>query len=128
MRALAAAVLLALAAGCEEDPAAFPVREVDRSARGPLADGAWASSPWPGDIDDLPREGLFPIEPGSGVVLLHGLGRVPVQVHCYAGFSEDPVRVMPVAGNSCEVHGATAESVTLRNGSGGSFFYRVVLR
>lgn len=139
MRAALPAVLLCLAAAaataCEEDtipPFEAPV--VDRCDRPASSDGAWASGPWPGQIDAPELEGLIEIEPQAGVRLLHGLGRPPVDISCYVGFSEDPPRVMPAAGNACEVHEVSTDeetgcgSVVFRNGSGGSFYYRFVLR
>ncbi len=137
MRRLLPALALCAAvagAGCEEDVPPFEALVVDRCDRAASPDGSWASGPWPGQIDAPETEGLIEIEPQAGVRLLHGLARSPVDVHCYVGFSEDPRRVMPAAGNACEVHEVSLDdatgchSVVVRNGSGGSFFYRFVLR
>jgi hypothetical protein len=133
-RALVAALaLLLVAAECEEDLEGFPQRAVDRSDRAPLPDGTtWISSPWPGQVDDPANEGLIEIEPQAGLRLYHGLGRDPVEVQCYVAFDEVPARVMPGAGNACEVHEVGTDEdgrfVVIRNGSGGSFFYRFLLR
>lgn len=110
---------------CEEEQG--PIRDVERDM--PLQpDGSWASGPWPWLADDPETEGLFEIAPESQARLSHGLGRVPNEVHCYVGFSSDAAWIMPSAGNACEIRDLQEASVTIRNGSGGSFFYRIVLR
>ena len=136
MRRLAIAVpiialsVMALGSECEEDPTGDPIRDVDRSAIDPSDDDAWASSPW--TITDPETEGLIEIEPGTRIKLYHGLGHAPVEVHAYVGFAEDESRVMPASGNAVEIHEVGTDDggdyVVIRNGSGGSFYYRFVLR
>ncbi len=129
---LALACCVSFIIGCEEDA---ETTEVDRIHMPPLQhDSSWASGPWPwewnldGD-DDVNSEGLIEIKPGAKIHLLHGLGRRPVEVHAYVGFAANDDRVMmPASGNSVEIEDADEESITIRNGSGGSFFYRFILR
>jgi hypothetical protein len=125
MRFVLTCVLALTALACEEEQG--PVHDVVRDR--PLEpDGSWASGPWPWLADDPDAEGLIEIAPESRIRLFHGLGRVPNEVHCYVGFSTDATWIMPSAGNACEIRDLDAESLTVRNGSGGSFFYRIVLR
>jgi hypothetical protein len=139
-RAITTSTLLVLSsflvgAECEETPEDDPIRTVDRSDVEPTTEGAWASSPWV--IEDPDVDGLIEIEPGTRIKLYHGLGRTPVDVHAYVGFSEDGSRIMPTSGNAAEIHevgsddscaAGSCDYVIIRNGSGGSFFYRFVLR
>lgn len=131
---LAALSLLCLGSECEEDPETDPLYVVDRTNIAPV-DGVWASSPW--EIVNPELEGLIEIEPGTRIQLFHALGRSPVEVHAYVGFAESGSRVMPASGNASEIHEVGYEDgcsydacdyVIIRNGSGGSFYYRFVLR
>lgn len=106
-------------------------REVDRTHIEPLDEGRiWASSPWPHEINDenVDSLGLIQIEPGHNVTILHNLGRAPVEIHAYVGFGAKDSMVMPSSGNAAEIREVTETLFTIRNGSGGSFFYRFVLR
>jgi hypothetical protein len=118
----------------EEVCAADNTVVVDRSAI-EAVDGAWASSPWV--IEDPETEGLIEIAPGWCTKLLHGLDHEPIEIQTYVGFSDAATWVMPAAGNAAEIRDVGADDpcdrtscgyVTIRNGSGGSFFYRFVLR
>ena len=129
MRALAAILFCLALLACEDEQVA--PRELDRSGEDfPVqADDSWASGPWPWLTEDPEIAGLIEIAPQSLLILHHGLGRTPLEVHCYVGFSADATWVMPSAGNACEVHDPLDEEIlTIRNGSGGSFYYRFVLR
>lgn len=138
---LAACLFSPLGAGCEETTETESVCDddntdvVDRSAVEPVDDGAWASSLWV--IGDPETEGLIEIAPGRCLELRHGLDHEPVEIQAYVGFSVDATWVMPAAGNAAEIREVGADEpcdraycgfVTIRNGSGGSFFYRFVLR
>lgn len=139
---LAACLICPLGAGCEDTTETDTVCDdestdvVDRSSIAPVDGGAaWASSPWV--IEDPETEGLIEIAPGRCLDLFHGLPREPVEIQTYVGFSEAATWVMPAAGNAAEIRAVGADDpcddpycgfVTIRNGSGGSFFYRFVLR
>ncbi len=112
--------------GCDEE--AGPIHPVDRTYIDPLDDGSWASGPWPWLAEEYETEGLIEIAPETQIQLSHSLGRRPVEVHCYVGFSTDASWIMPSAGNACEIRDLDDETITIRNGSGGSFYYRFVLR
>lgn len=125
---------LLLGSECQEDPESDPVIVVDRSFIEPI-DDAWESSPW--IIEDIENEGLIDIVPATRIQLFHGLGRAPLEVHTYVGFAPDATRIMPASGNASEIHDvgyedgcpyAACDYIIIRNGSGGSFFYRFVLR
>lgn len=115
-----------LGADCDDDYETTPTN-VDRSDVAPLQDGAlWLSDPW--DMNDPAFEGLIEIPPSSRIRLYHGLGRTPVEIQAYVGFAPDAQRVMVASGNSVEIWEVNDEYVLIRNGSGGSFYYRFLLR
>lgn len=131
---LAFLAVVSLGAECEENPETDPIHIVDRSMI-PPQDDVWASSPW--EVTNPEFEGLIEIEPGTRIQLFHALGRSPIEVHAYVGFAEEGSRVMPASGNASEIHEVGYEEgcpydacdyVIIRNGSGGSFYYRFVLR
>lgn len=127
MRAVVALfILILLLVGCDEETG--PIRTVARGEVAPLDDGSWVSGPWPWLADDEETEGLIEIAPETQIRLEHGLGRRPVEIHCYVGFSSDATWIMPSAGNACEIRLVEVDHVIIRNGSGGSFYYRFVLR
>jgi len=125
-------------ADCEENPEAGEPTPVDRTHIAPfgaeescLEDGtceAWASSPWMDEISDIELEGYIEIEPATRIRLFHNLGRKPREVNAYVGFSEASDALMPASGNAAEIMEVTDEYIIVRNGSGGSFYYRFVLR
>ena len=117
-------LLLFAALGCEESRG--PIREVDRSDQPVTEDGQWASGPWVPLDPEI--DGLIPIESETRIRLYHGLGRLPVTITAYLGFAVDSERLMPAAGNALEIWEVTEDFLVVRNGSGGSFFYRFVLR
>ncbi len=122
-------VVCASTVGCE-DGKSCDLRDVDRSDVLPFEDGTWASSPFPSADEPLPEtRPLIQIFPESCILLRHGLGRAPVQINAYVGFDPaDPSYVMPATGNAVEIRDVTSEHIEVRNGSGGSFYYRFVLR
>ncbi len=123
---LLAALVCLLGAECEEQPEEDPISEVDRSDIGVTDDGAWASCPW--DVEDPDLYGMIEIKPKHRIELFHGLGRTPIQIHAYVGFSEEGERMMPASGNAAEIWEVDDVSLIVRNGSGGSVYYRFVLR
>ena len=125
---LALVSLAGLSVSCEEDLESTP-RDVDRSDIPPTPEGAWLSTPWDiTAVEDLDEQGLIEIPPRGRIRLFHGLGHRPATVNAYVGFSVDAIRTMPASGNAAEIWDVREDFVEIRNGSGGSFFYRFVLR
>ncbi len=126
MRLLLTLLLCAFLFACEEVPVS--THEIDRRDVSPLENGSWESSPWPWIVEEPQNRELIEIPSETSLLLWHGLERIPAEVHCYVGFSVNATWVMPASGNSCEIRDANDQFITIRNGSGGSFFYRFVLR
>lgn len=125
--AVVLAALMLLGADCTEELAPIEPGEVDRSDVPAQQEGAvWTSDPW--SSQDPEFRGLIEIEPTASIKLYHGLGRTPVEVHAYVGFEPDSERLMPLSGNGAELYDVNDEYIVIQNGSGGSFFYRFVLR